>query len=468
MMDPEHIEKALERMHRTNGSSCFEIEDEIVPEHLFHERTYQERPMGSIHDVYDELFPEPVLNHFTKILRLETENMTSAKKTKTDFITSLVKKEIKDENLNIDQEKKPSQSQDEGCSSDCKIKEISVDYCESLHSLSPTEMNIHVKGFVPCRKSRGNNFSLQKGSLEQAFLGNIEKKRLIFQVINLEIDQEINCIKVELTDGGEYSGNCIFSEELTRVEKYVNLWSIIEVLEYDIIADKFIQIRRFKVLKNMTSMIGDPDPDPIEDCLFLKIHKGDYPISSCRHNQVHRNQMAETLVRSSSDFLHDSFTKLDLTSPGTLKKKLKESSPVSLKGWFQDCSPETLKGRLKDLARLKDCRLDKLRKVTGQYKENMAELHLLQAGCNITDKPLYPPIQQFVSFLKSNNAPSRVVSEIQADVMRVSAMATPTPTISPASQPWVSIANLPGAMPTVSPGRQTWRGFSSTQPVFLL
>merc|ERR1719319_1674571 len=169
------------------------------------------------------------------------------------------------------------------------------------------------------------------------------------------------------------------------------------------------------------SMIGDPDPDPIEDCLFLKIHKGDYPISSCRHNQVHRNQMAETLVRSSSDFLHDSFTKLDLTSPGTLKKKLKESSPVSLKG------------RLKDLARLKDCRLDKLRKVTGQYKENMAELHLLQAGCNITDKPLYPPIQQFVSFLKSNNAPSRVVSEVQAE----SAMATPT--ISPVSQPRVSI-----------------------------
>jgi len=231
--------------------------------------------------------------------------MTSSKK--TNFITSLVKKETEakkpssDEDWN-DQEKPPTHNQDnlevsKVCSGVCKKKEITVDYCASLHSLSPTELNIHVKGLV-LSKSCQSNFSLRKGSLEQAFLGNkkiMRNNRLVFQVISKEFDKLIKCVKVELTDSGEYSGNCIFSKELTsQVEGNLHLWSIIEVLEYDIIADKFLQIRKYKVLKNTSFIIGDPDPDPIEDSLFLKIHRGDYPISSCMHNQVNRNQMGQT------------------------------------------------------------------------------------------------------------------------------------------------------------------------------
>jgi len=505
MMNPEQIENVLEKMHFKNKYSCSEMKDEVVPET---ERTTQVIPMGSFYDVTDEFFPEPVLTHFTNILRFEqfSEPKTMTSTIKADFITSLVQKES-----DIDH----SQNQDKVCSSDCKIKEITVDYCASLHSLSPTEMNIRVKGFVPSRKSRRNNFSLQKGSLEQAFLGNIEKNRLIFQVINIEFDVVIKCVKIELTDGGEYSGNCIFSEELTRVEKYVNLWSVIELLEYDIISDKFLQIRKFQVLKNMTVMIGDPDPDPIEDALYLKIHKGDYPISSCRHNKVHRNQMGETLVRSSSSSGSLQTvavpcpppSKLDLDvnniSPGTLKTPLgdcspetpkgmlkdcspgplkgrltdcrsgilktplrdsspvilktplRHSSPGTLKKRIKDCSPETLKGRLRDIKRLKECRLAKLKKLTGQYRDNMAELYFLETGRNMADLPLFrqQPTQHFLSYLKSNKAPSRVVSEVQEEVMGVTPIAAPT---------------LPGSTPTISSFRQTWRGFSSTQPVFLL
>jgi len=258
--------------------------------------------------------------------------MTPTKRTKTDFITSLVERE----NTKVSK----------GCTSDCKKKEITVEYCASLHSLSPTELNIHVKGMVLSRRIRQSNFSLRKGSLEQAFLGNKNMMRLVFQVISIEFDELINCVKVELTDSGEYSGNCIFSEEL---KTNIDLWSIIEVFEYDIIADKFIQIRNFKVLKNATGIIGDPDPDPIEDSLFLKIHRGDYPISSCRHNQVNRNQMGQTfhtkpVVGFSSGSRHAGAVPCPSTSPsksasGSLKSNKANSHVVSEYQTFLEPNP---------------------------------------------------------------------------------------------------------------------------------
>jgi len=157
------------------------------------------------------------------------------------------------------------------------------------------------EGGVPPLKQTNNSLHqlqdysnlLKEGSLEHAFLGNVNKTRLLFQIISFKFDQAINCFQVELSDGSEFSSNCVFSEKLTnQVESNINLWSIIEVLEYDIIADKFIEVRKFLVRQKLTRMIGDPDP--IEDSFFLKIHRGDFHVSYCMSNQMSQAMLINT------------------------------------------------------------------------------------------------------------------------------------------------------------------------------
>ena len=71
----------------------------------------------------------------------------------------------------------------------------------------------------------------------------------------------------------------------------------------------------------------------------------------------------------------------------------------------------------------------------------MAELYFLEGGSNVTDLPLFRrrPSHQFLTYLKANNAPDRVVTEVQTAVMGVAALSTP---------------HLPGATPSMSPSRQ--------------
>ena len=69
--------------------------------------------------------------------------------------------------------------------------------------------------------------------------------------------------------------------------------------------------------------------------------------------------------------------------------------------------------------KLFEWRTSRLRRKTGSYRDNMAELFFLKNGTNVTDSlPQFRkrPSQQFVEFLVTSMAPARVISEVQTAV----------------------------------------------------
>ena len=53
------------------------------------------------------------------------------------------------------------------------------------------------------------------------------------------------------------------------------------------------------------------------------------------------------------------------------------------------------------------------------YKDNMSELFFLQSKGNVVDLPAFRkrPSQQYMNFLKSNNAPQDVLDEVKLAVL---------------------------------------------------
>ena len=64
--------------------------------------------------------------------------------------------------------------------------------------------------------------------------------------------------------------------------------------------------------------------------------------------------------------------------------------------------------------RLCEHRMTRLRHVTTSCREDMAELYFITSGSNVIDLPLFrrKPNQAFVNFLKEEEAPERVISEV--------------------------------------------------------
>ena len=115
--------------------------------------------------------------------------------------------------------------------------------------------------------------------------------------------------------------------------------------------------------------------------------------------------------------------------------------------------------------KLFEFRTARLRKVTSAYRDNMGELFFLTTGTNVTDNLLSfrrKPTQQFVNFLRANDAPARVISEVQTAVLGQQQLQqlclTPTPAVAlpPPRRPPVAYSpRLPsGVLSPVKVGEQ--------------
>lgn len=66
------------------------------------------------------------------------------------------------------------------------------------------------------------------------------------------------------------------------------------------------------------------------------------------------------------------------------------------------------------------------------YKDNMSELFFLQSKGNVVDLPAFRkrPSQQYLNFLKSNNAPSDIMDQVRLAVLGPNALEKPNVTVS--------------------------------------
>ena len=64
--------------------------------------------------------------------------------------------------------------------------------------------------------------------------------------------------------------------------------------------------------------------------------------------------------------------------------------------------------------RLCEHRMTRLRHVTTSCREDLTELYFISTRSNVIDLPVFrkKPNQQFVNFLKAEQAPARVISEV--------------------------------------------------------
>lgn len=82
--------------------------------------------------------------------------------------------------------------------------------------------------------------------------------------------------------------------------------------------------------------------------------------------------------------------------------------------------------------RLLEKRRQRRTRLMESYKDNMSELFFLQSKGNVVDLPAFRkrPSQQYLNFLKSNNAPSDIMDQVRLAVLGPNALEKPNVTVS--------------------------------------
>ena len=117
-------------------------------------------------------------------------------------------------------------------------------------------------------------FGLLPGSLKKTFLGNKEGSSLVFQVLKIERDDSLKCFRARISDGSLYTEYVLFYQNLGRRVKTLQEcnFPFISVIEYDILASKYLAIADFKYIKSFDQVVGTPEN--IDPSFFTTLQEG--------------------------------------------------------------------------------------------------------------------------------------------------------------------------------------------------
>ena len=110
--------------------------------------------------------------------------------------------------------------------------------------------------------------------LEKTFLGNLKGSSLVFQVLKIEKAETLRAFRARLSDGFQMSDSVMFYQNLNKKIKTLQdcTYPCINILEYDILANKYIAIADFKYVRSFDEIVGGPEN--ISEDFFDKLQDG--------------------------------------------------------------------------------------------------------------------------------------------------------------------------------------------------
>ena len=84
---------------------------------------------------------------------------------------------------------------------------------------------------------------------------------MVFQVLKIERDESLKCYRARISDGSRMSEFVLFYQNLTRRVKVLQEcnFPFIRIIEFDIMANKYIFVADFKYLKSLDQDVENPE-----------------------------------------------------------------------------------------------------------------------------------------------------------------------------------------------------------------
>ena len=85
---------------------------------------------------------------------------------------------------------------------------------------------------------------------------------MVFQVLKIERDESLRCYRARISDGSTMSEFVLLYQNFARRVKVLQdcNFPFISIVEYDILANKYIAVADFKYMKSLDQVVSNPAP----------------------------------------------------------------------------------------------------------------------------------------------------------------------------------------------------------------